>query len=68
MNQEKFWATFKVAFTNECITYVMMYLMYPYMVKMNVSHKAPLPEAWKVWIQFYIFVYMSEFIFYYSHR
>lgn len=68
VNRERFWKCFKVAFTNECISYLMIYLMYPYMGQMGMSFQSPLPPVWRVLLEFYVFAYAAEFIFYYSHR
>jgi len=68
VDRKQFWKCLKVSFRNECLSYLMVYFMYPYMVSNKISFTSPLPAIWKCLLQLYICNLAAEIIFYYSHR
>jgi len=58
----------KVSLTNELLTCGLVALLYPLMKDWGMSCQRRLPPFWKVLLDFFVFLVVAEFIFYYSHR
>ncbi|CAK8697470.1 unnamed protein product [Clavelina lepadiformis] len=58
----------RVSLTNEILSCLMIWLLYPIMRESGMSCQNRLPPIWRLPIDFYAFLIVVEIMFYYSHR